>query len=406
MGMGNIANSGMQAAMSDMDVISNNVANADTPGFKKSSARFADLFPIESGSNSGNLQIGLGVTLSGIEQNFDPAGFTPTDSASDIYIPGSGFLVTKDSTTGDVTYTRLGHFKFGTTTGYFSIGNRRLQGYPAVNGKIPSGGTISDLHIDTSSQPAKASSTVTASGLNLNSANVIPTTTPFSATDSTSYNYSTHSTLYDSLGNSHNLDLYYVKTGANAWSVYTSVDSNVLNASTPGTLAFNQSGKLTSATGLSGFTYTPSTGAQALNFSVDMSSTTQYGSPNSSSPFTTDGYPAGTFSGYTIDTDGVITSSYSNGVTQVSGQIALANFQNPAGLQNDGSGTWSASTDSGQAIINQANSTSNIRQKALEVSNVDLATELVNLTGAQNTFQANAQVEQVYNHVMETVTKL
>ncbi len=405
MGMGEIATSGMQAAMSNMDVISNNISNANTLGFKKSSASFVDLFP--SGNDASGVQIGLGVNLDGIQQNFKPGTRSDTGLPSDMCITGAGFFMMRDPVAGTTTYTRNGHFTFDSSNGYFNIGNQRLQGFPAVNGIIPAGSTPSDLKISTAAQAAKASTTVSAQGLNLNSGDTIPATTPFNQTDTTSYNYTNHSTMYDSLGNATNLDLYYVKTAANTWSVYSSVNGTVINSASPANLTFNSSGQITSTSGLSGLSYTPTTGAAAMNFSINMTGTTQFGNPNTTtSPFTTDGYPAGTFSKYTVDNNGIITAIYSNGPPVKVGQVALATFQSPQHLQNLGGATWAATTSSGAPISNPDNSIGSIAQAALEMSNVDLAAELVSLINAQNTFQANAQVEQTYNQVMQTVTKL
>ncbi len=404
MDIGNIATTGMQAAMSNMETISNNIANAQTLGFKKSSATFSDIVP--SGSNASGSQIGLGVQLSGVQQNFQPGGAIQTTAPSDFSISGNGFFILHNQTSGQAVYSRSGHLTFDKQTGTFMSGTQRLQGFLAVNGLIPSGSAPADLVVNTATQPAKASATVTAQGLNLNSGSTAPTTTPFSATDNTSYNFTTHSTLYDSLGNSNSLDLYYVKTGTNAWSVYTAVNGSVQNAATPGTATFSDTGQLLSTTGLSGFSYTPSTGAAALNFSVSLAGSTQTGSGNSISSVTADGYPAGQFIGYAVDNNGMLSANYSSGPAVLVGQIAVANFQSPQNLQNLGGATWAATTAAGSPSVTPSNSLSNIQQGFLESSNVDLSAELVNLISAQNTFQANAQVEQVFTQVMQTVTKL
>ncbi|MEO8400428.1 MAG: flagellar hook protein FlgE [Gammaproteobacteria bacterium] len=404
MGMGNIATTGMDAAMSNMDVISNNIANANTLGFKKSTASFADIFP--SGNDASGVQIGLGVTLNSLQQNFKPGGFDDTGLPSDMCITGNGFFMLKDATSGQVTYSRDGHFQFDKATGYFSSGNQHLQGFAAVNGVIPAGGTPTDLQVSTAAQAANASTTVTARGLNLNSGDVVPTTAPFAATDPTSYNYTNQTTVYDSLGNATKFDLYYVKSAANNWNVYSAVNGTVVNSGSPGTLTFSSAGVLTSSTGLSSLGYTPTTGAAAMSIAVTMSGTTQYGNPDTTLPFATDGYAAGTFQNYQIDTNGLVTAIYSNGPPVVTGKVAIANFQSPQNLQNLGGATWAETNTSGAASINPTNSANNLKQGSLERSNVDLATELVNLINAQNVFQANAQVEQTYNAVMQTVTKL
>ncbi|RDI39958.1 flagellar hook protein FlgE [Aquicella lusitana] len=400
MGIGNIATTGMQAAMTNMEVISNNIANSNTFGYKGSYANFADMYP--SGSNASSVQAGLGVSVSGIQQDFSPGGPTPTGIASDLTITNDGFFVLKDASSGQTSYSRFGRFNFN--QGYFMVGNQRLQGFPAVNNTIPPGSTPTDLYINTASIPAQATGTITQQQLNLNASDSVPSTTPFDPNDPTSFNFSSTATVYDSLGSSNTLNLYYVKTAANEWTVNAYVNGTSVGT---GSLTFSSDGTLSSATGLSNLSFSPTSGATSPQvFSVSMTGATQYANPYTANPFSSDGYAAGNFTGYTIDKNGKVTVNYSNNQTTVAGQIALAMFQSPQGLQNVGNMSWIATSDSGEPNVNQANSQNGIQQAALEMSNVDLASEMVSLITAQNIFQANAQVEQVYNQVMQTVTKL
>src|SRR6185312_13260948 len=129
MGMGNIATTGMQAAMSNMEVISNNIANANTGGFKQSTASFSDIFP--SGNAASGPQIGIGVALESVTQDFSPGGFESTGLPANMAIAGSGFFILKDSSSGQVTYSRYGNFELDQTSGFLVNGNNRLQGFPA-----------------------------------------------------------------------------------------------------------------------------------------------------------------------------------------------------------------------------------------------------------------------------------
>lgn len=403
MGMGNIATTGMSVALSNMEVISNNIANANTYGFKRTTANFADLFP--SGNDASSTSIGLGVSLTGTQQDFSTGGPTSTSSPSDLAINGNGFFILKDPA-GTTSYTRYGHFLFDQSSGYFlSQTGARLQGFLANNGTVPSGSVATDLKIDTSPVAAKATSNITQSFLNLSSSDAIPSVTPFDPTNTSSYNYTTTTQIFDSLGTSHSLSLYYVKNAANDWTVNAYVDNNSIGA---GSLVFTSSGALSSQTGLSSLSFAPGTGAASpQTIDVSMTGATQYGSADSSFPFTIDGYPAGTFQTYQIDQNGLVSAVYSNGQpATVMGQVAIADFTSQQSLQDIGNQSWKATTNSGTAIVNQLNSSNNITQGALELSNVDLATEMVNLINSQNTFQANAQVEQTYNQIMQTVIKL
>lgn len=406
MGMGSIATSGMQAAMSEMNIISNNIANVDTTGYKRSSASFADLYPTSSGSGP---QMGMGVNLASVSQDFRAGGTVATGVKSNMSISGPGFFVLKDSATGQLSYSRNGKFNFDNKSGSFMMGSQRLQGFAAVNGSIPAGAPVTDLLINTGPMAAQATSKVVQSGINLNTNDVVPTVTPFDPATPGSYNLQSTATVYDSLGNSNLVNFYYVKTStASTWNVYAAIGSTVLNASSPGVLTFDTSGNLASQTGLNALQFSPPAGAvtpQTVN--ADMTGIMQFAGNDNAGKFTNNGYPAGIFNDYSIDGNGIVSASYTGNTQKVViGQVALANFSSPQGLQYIGDATWDATTDSGMPTIKPQNSENNINPSSLEGSNIDIASELVGLINAQNTFQANAQVEQTYNQVMQTVTKL
>lgn len=398
MGIGNIATTGMQAAIINMETISNNIANANTYGFKSSSVNFADLFPTNGSSD----QPGLGVTVPSILQNFNTGGSASTNVPSDLSITNSGFFIMQDATSGEISYTRYGRFSFD--GGYFLQGNQRLQGFAAVNGVIPSGTSATDLVISTSPIAANPTSVVTQNGLNLDANDEVPVNS-FSTSDTSSYNFSNPATVYDSLGNANSLVLYYIKSSANNWTVNAYVNGSSVGT---GSLYFSNTGALSSTSGLGSLSFSPTSGAASpQDFAVDLTGATQTSAGDSVNLFTSDGYPVGAYTGYDIDKNGFVSVSYNNGQPPVLvGQIALATFQSPAGLQNIGNASWVATSSSGAAVVNQANSQSGLNPGSVELSNVDLTSEMVNLINAQNTFQANAQVEQAYNQVMQTVTKL
>lgn len=397
MGIGNIANTGMNAAMSNMEAISHNIANANTIGFKKSSVNFADLYPSLGGST---VQIGFGVDVASIDQNFGTGSYARGNGPLDLALSGSGFFVTRDPSSGQVSYTRAG--KFMPQQGYIMFGNNRVQGYQAINGSLPSGGSISDLQISNSPLPAKASTEVLEK-VNLDANSTIPSGT-FDPNDQSTYNFPSNISIYDSLGNTHTVTSYYVKTAANAWDVHVYVDGA---SAGNGTMTFSTSGQLTASTGLNALTYSPTTGATSPQaFSIDMTGSTQFGDKNAVILTQANGYSPGNFTGVDIDSDGMVYMQYSNSQKILAGQVAVANFQSPEGLIDIGNMSWISSPASGNAMINQSNSLRNIRAGYVELSNVDLTSEMVNLLGAQQTFQANAQVESVYNEVMQTVIKL
>lgn len=399
MGIGNIANTGMRAAMTDMEVISNNISNSNTIGYKRAYASFADVYPSSSGGTS--LQSGLGVKLTGINQDFKRGGIELSESQLDIMIGGDGFFVLKDSSSGLSNYTRNGHFSLD-KNGFITNGNLRLQGFPASNGVVYAGGNLDDIQISKAPRNATATSTVTQD-INLKSTEEV-IAVPFDSNDTSTYNYTTSKTIYDSLGNTHSLSVYYIKTADNTWSAEALVDGNSLGT---GTLNFNTDGQMSSVTGLSGLTFNPGAGATPnQEITIDLSSCSQYASDNQTRHMSQNGHPVGNLNGAEVDRDGNVIATYSNDERVLLGKVAVAQFQSPTGLTSIGNMSWLETSDSGSPIINPSNSDKNITSGALELSNVDLTQEMINLIGAQHSFQANAQVEQTYNEVMQTVIQI
>lgn len=405
MGMDRIASSGMDAAMQEMDVISNNIANQGTAGFKQSSISFSDLYPTSDGSGT---QAGMGVDVASVSQNFTAAGSTATGVSTNMAINGSGFFVLKDPTSGQLVYSRNGAFTFDNTqSNYLMLGNQRVEGFAAVNGVVPSGAAATDLAIDTSAVPAVASSSVTQTGLNLDPGDTPPVDSTFSPTDSKSYNTTSSTTIYDSLGNPTTVNMYYVKSStSNTWTVHSVINNTEITGS-PTTMTFDTSGNLTSPSSPVSLSFSPTTGAASPQaFTINFSGATQTGSSYSTGTFTPNGSLPGTFQKITVDNNGNVFAAYSNGTTVLQGQVALANFNNPQALNYLGNAQWTATTDAGAPTISQSNNTNNITSGSLENSNVNVTEQLVDLISAQNAFQANAQAEQTYNQVMQTVTKL
>jgi flagellar hook protein FlgE len=403
--MGRIASTGLETAMSQMDVISNNIANANTCGFKASTTQFEDIY---QSSGTSNTTVGLGVNLASINQNFQPGSQVADGIQSHLMITGNnGFFVLKEQNTGATTYSRNGQFTFNLNQGYFMLGNSRLQGFAAVNGSIPQGGTPTDLYINTSPVPAVPTTQIIQKNVNLSSSDATPKNATFNPADTNSYNFATPTQVYDSLGNPNNVTLYYVKSPtANTWQVYAAMGSTVLNASSPGALTFNTDGTLNSATNLSSISFSPTTGAASpQTFSAVMGGVTQNAGPDNTGQYSTNGAGPGVYQGYSIDSNGNVMVSYSNAQSKLVGQVALADFPTPQNLQYLGQGIWNATMSAGTPSVTPGNSTGNITSGAYENSNVEVASELVNLINAQNQFQANAQVEQVYNQIMQTVTE-
>jgi flagellar hook protein FlgE len=402
--------SGLAAASNDLDVIGNNIANANTTGFKESTAQFADVYANTIATSVGN-QIGLGAALSTVQQDFSQGTITTTGQALNVAINGNGFY--QMSNNGSITYSRNGVFQLDKNGYITDAAGNDLMGYAAgANGVINSAQTV-PLQVPTTNIAPVATTSITAQ-VNLNAqATTIPTTSTFDPTDSSTYSYSTSITGYDSLGGSQQINLYFVQNATGTAEVYA-----VNNGTTTdlGAMNFGTSGQLTSTSGANAganntFTLTinPTDGSSTnQQITLDVSGTTQYGSANGVNNLAQNGYASGTLSNFSIGADGTITGNYSNGQTMALGQIVLANFNNPNGLVNLGGNQFQATAASGVAQVSTPGSTNHgtLTGGALEASNVDLTNQLVDLITAQRNYQANAQTIKTQQTVDQTLLQM
>ncbi|WP_175852382.1 flagellar hook protein FlgE [Burkholderia cepacia] len=406
--------SGLSGASNALDVIGNNIANANTVGFKSSTAQFADMYA-NSVATSTNTQIGIGTRLNSVEQNFGQGGITTTNSSLNVAINGNGFF--QMSNNGVTTYSRDGTFQRDKNGFIIDSQGRNLMGYAANAGGVINTAQTVPLQAPTTNLAPTATTKISAQ-FNLNSQDTVPTKTPFSATDNTTYNYSTSIQVYDSLGGSQAVNMYFVKSAAGTWEAYAGVQGGA--TTDLGTVTFDSSGAIqstttgtpaTPTTSLGQFQFTvPNTDGSATpqNLTLDLTGTTQYGGKDGVNNLAQDGFASGTLTTYTIGTDGKLTGNYSNGQTAVLGQIALANFNNPNGLVNLGGNQYAESSASGVPQISAPGSTNHgtLQGSALESSNVDLTSQLVNLITAQRNYQANAQTIKTQQTVDQTLINL
>ena len=402
--------SGIKAAQANLDVISNNIANASTVGFKASRAQFAEIY---ASSVSGGSNAGQGVELTEIRADFSQGSLDFTGNGLDLAISGNGFFIVSNG--GASEYTRAGSFLVDRDGFLTNESGNRLQGYQGnTDGVIT--GELGDLFIDTTLVDPKVTSKVAITS-NLDAREAAPATTPFAATDPTSYNSTTSTTIYDSLGNSHVLQLYYVKTAtANTWDVYTSVDGGTPPAATQ--ISFDPDGTLADASANSIAITTPAaellsatgvaTGAADLTYTVDILATTQLGSDFSVNSAIQDGYGAGQLISFEFDDSGTAFARYTNGQSRAIGQVALASFRNNNGLQPVGGSNYVESFGSGSPNIGVPGNSGrgDIQASAVEQANVDITQELVNLIVAQRNFQANAQVISTEDQATQAVINL
>ncbi len=398
--------SGLNAAAKSLDVIGNNVANASTVGFKLSQAQFADVYA--NSVAGGGSQAGIGVNVATVAQQFGQGNITTTSNSLDMAVNGSGFFRMNDN--GAITYSRNGQFQLDSTGFIVSSQGIRLTGYlPNAAGVIVAT-SPTDIQISTADLIPSATTTLTA-GLNLNATSTIPAIAPFDPADGATFNNSTSATIYDSLGGSHVASLYFVKTGVNAWDSYLTVDgAQVPVAGTALTaMTFNTSGVLTApVAAVTSAAFTPSGGGAAQTLDVDFTSTSQYGSSFGVNSMSQDGYASGQMTGFSTGADGIISGRYSNGQTRTLGQVVLANFSNPQGLQPLGGNQWAETSTSGTPLVGVPGSASLgvLQTSAVEDSNVDLTAELVNMITAQRVYQANAQTIKTQDQVLQTIVNL
>lgn len=398
--------SGLNAASQNLDVIGNNVANSSTVGFKQAEAQFADVYANSLNGGGGN-QVGIGTQVAAVVQQFSQGNITATENPLDVAINGAGFF--RLSNNGTITYSRNGQFQLDNAGYIVNSAGSRLTGYVASTSGILSTASPAELQVNTADLAPQATSSVDAL-LNLDSRQAA-ITAPFNLADPTTFNHSTSVSVYDSLGNPHVMSSYYVKTAAATWDVYAAVDGTQVGAGAVGTLNFTASGAIdTTATTLPFSISAPvTTGATSpMAFNFNFSGTTQFGSNFGVNALNQDGFASGRLSGFKIGSDGIVMGSYTNGRSAVLGQVVLANFANPQGLEPLGNNAFAESSASGQALVGQPNTGSLgvLQSSAVEDSNVDLTAELVNMITAQRVYQANAQTIKAQDAVLQTLVNL
>jgi len=395
-----VALSGLNSASADLNVTANNIANANTSGFKGSRAEFSDVFAV------GAQAIGNGTRLAAVTQEFSQGGVDFTDRSLDLAISGEGFFTMSDG--GVTTYTRVGTFGVDRDGYVVNSQNQRLQIFPPAGNGTFNTGTLSDLRLSTTDSAPQASG-LAEFGVNLPANASPPPVAVFDPTDASSYNHSTAVTIYDSLGATHTATVYFVKTAVpNVWDAYHYVDGNAVGGASQ--LTYSNFGVLTvPVTG--NFVlpaYNPGNGAADINLTTQYSQSTQFGAEFGVNLLNQDGFAAGRLSNIDVDPSGVIFARFTNGRSEPLGQVALSNFTNTQGLRQLGDTSWGESFTSGDAIRGGAGTASfgQIQSGALEASNVDLTEQLVNMITAQRNFQANAQMISTADQVTQTIINI
>ena len=414
--------SGLNASSRNLEVIGNNIANANTYGSKIGRAEFAAVYATTlNGYGASSNAVGIGTTLQTVAQQFTQGNISSTDNPLDLAISGSGFFQVRDSS-GNVNYTRNGQFKVDADGYLVNNATDKLMGYAADStGQILSG-QIVPLQLPTAGiEPNPSTEAQIEANFDSRKAATLPATTPqidFGNADT--YNDATKLMLYDAKGQEVPMSLYFQKSANDTWNVYATVNGTTVGGtaaaplpittvtfSSDGSAPLSPSGPVTlnipATTTAAGVQTEPINGLQ-----FDFGSLTQYGSAYGITALDQDGFAAGQLSSIAIETDGVVTAYYSNGQSKAAGQIELATFRNPQGLQPLDDNTWGRTAASGDPVYGVPGSANFgvLKPEALEESNIDLTGELVNMITAQRDYQANAQTIKTEDQIMQTLVNL
>jgi flagellar hook protein FlgE len=398
--------SGLTADAQDLSVISNNLANLNTTGYKDQAVSFRDLYYQQLSTNgSGNgIQVGSGTAIDAVESNFTGGTITSTGVPTDAAISGNGFFVTQDG--GAMQFTRDGNFAVSSTGELTTQDGAAVMGYQATNGII--GSQLTAIQIgDGMTSPAVATTSLQLDANLSSAANV-------------GDSYSTPLTVYDSMGTAHMLDFQFTKTATNTWGYQVTVPAADTGAATDtvvasGSMSFDGNGNLISPTSaVTGSISGLADGASPMTFSwnlVDANgnpTVTQLSAASGTTSTSQNGYTSGTLTDYNINSTGVIEGSFSNGQTMALGQIALANFSNEQGLQAVGDNSFQQTLSSGAPAIGTAGSSGlgTLQGGSLESSNVDMATEFSNLITAQRDYQASAKVVTTLDDITQDLLNM
>ncbi|MBU4336183.1 MAG: flagellar hook protein FlgE [Actinobacteria bacterium] len=378
--------SGLRAHQTMLDVVGNNIANVNTTGYKTSQTQFQDtlsqLITSASSAQDGTggtnpAQVGLGVKVAGVTTSFTQGSSQLTGRSTDMMIQGDGFFVVRQGSQS--YYTRAGSFDFDSTGQMVMAGSGSLvQGWMALNGVVDTNSATSDLRIPTGALMAAKATTSSIFEGNLQS-------------DADTGTVLTRDvTVYDSAGNESTVSLQFTKS-ATGWSVSTD------GGATSTAMTFAGDGSLTTPTSLT-----------ASGITVDLSTITGFAGVNTVKVLSQDGYAAGTLESFSLGSDGVITGTFSNSLKQVIGQIAIASFNNPAGLEKAGGSLFQTTANSGLAQVGTPGSggRGTLVGGSLEMSNVDLSQEFTSLIIAQRGFQANSRIITTSDTILEELINL
>jgi flagellar hook protein FlgE len=412
--------SGLNATSKNLEIIGNNIANSNTFGAKVSRGEFSDAYA-NALNGAGANSVGIGTSLAAVSQQFTQGNITSTSNPMDLAISGAGFFEVSDGQ-NPALYSRNGQFKVNRDGFIVNNEGLRLIGYPADGTGVIQPGNASPLQLPSAGIAPQATAEIQIE-MNLDSR--VATTAPTAGAaidfnDPTTYNNATSLAVYDILGQDVALTYYFQKAATDSWNVFvtangTPVNGTLLAPVATTTITFPANGGApTAPVGPVAFDIPATTngaGAQTRAMAgvlLDLDGARQFGAGFGVTNLSQDGYAPGQLTGINFEANGIVMARYSNGQTKPAGQIELATFRNPQGLQPQGGNAWARSFSSGEPIIGVAGqgNLGVLQAGALEESNVDLTAELVSMITAQRIYQANAQTIKTQDQVLQTLVNL
>ncbi|MFY8083133.1 MAG: flagellar hook protein FlgE [Rubrivivax sp.] len=431
--------SGLSAAAINLEVIANNISNASTIGAKSSRAEFSDLYAEAAG---GQRSAGIGTALAAVTQDHTQGSISTTGRNLDLAINGDGYFqiqvsnqVSGQEASKSTLYTRNGQFKTDRDGWIVTNDGAKLLGFGADETGAIRKGQLQEMKIPEPRLVQKQTDEVVMS-LNLNASDVKKPVTVFNQNDGNSFNYSASIKVFDEAGQSVEISTFYKKSEPNKWEVYVTANGQnvppkasptapplpintiefttpdgagppLKNGGTPG--AADQAVLTIGAADLNTALNTPTVTASGLKYTLgdvklNLSGAGQQSGDYTISRLQQNGYGVGTLSSFSFDDQGVLTAKYTNGQDRATGQLAIASFRNPQGLQPAGGNAWKETQAVGAKVMDVpgTGNLGDIVAGAVEESNVDLTAELVNLITAQRTYQANAQSIKTQDQVTQT----